>query len=187
MEKKHYFLPGDKQVPELLTEIIRVNHSGELGAKVLYQGQILATKTLYKKKELLAELEELYQTECNHYDYFDSLLKSRKVRPSLLLPFWTRLGLALGYTSALLGTQAAMALTVAVEEVIADHYLEQLEIIKHFSEEELQSKISKFLAEEVEHLQTGLNWNAAGLKGYSYYKKIIKICTKAVIYLAKKL
>jgi ubiquinone biosynthesis monooxygenase Coq7 len=188
IEKKHYFLPGDKKVPELLTEIIRVDHSGELGAKVIYQGQILATKSWHhKQKELLIELNQLYKTELEHYNYFDQLLKTKRVRPSFLIALWQVLGFALGYFSALLGTKMAMATTVAIEEVIADHYLEQLEILKRFSEKDLQSKIEQFLGEEVEHLKTGLNWEATSLKGYSYYKKIIKISTKTAIYLAKRL
>jgi ubiquinone biosynthesis monooxygenase Coq7 len=186
IEKQHYFLPGDKKESKLVTEAIRVNHSGELGAKVIYQGQILAAKTWHKKdKTFIAELEKLYATEVEHYQYFNDLIKKRAIRPSFFVPLWQRLGFLLGYFSAFFGQKTAMAMTVAIEEVISDHYLEQKEILQNFSEEELQSKITKFLAEEEEHLAIGLDWDVTSLKGYSCNKKVIKFFTKVAIYLAK--
>jgi ubiquinone biosynthesis monooxygenase Coq7 len=40
------------------------------------------------------------------------------------MPFWTAAGYTLGFATALLGKNAAMACTEAVEEVIQEHYNE---------------------------------------------------------------
>lgn len=53
-------------------------------------------------------------------------MADNRVRPSALLPFWNIAGFALGAGTALLGKEAAMACTVAVEDVIGDHYNSQI-------------------------------------------------------------
>ena len=53
-------------------------------------------------------------------------MADNRVRPSALLPFWNIAGLALGAGTALLGKEAAMSCTVAVEDVIGDHYNSQI-------------------------------------------------------------
>ena len=53
-------------------------------------------------------------------------MADNRVRPSALLPFWNIAGFALGAGTALLGKEAAMSCTVAVEDVIGDHYNSQI-------------------------------------------------------------
>lgn len=59
------------------------------------------------------------QTEIKHLEDMEKLLVERRVRPTALLPLWDIAGFALGAASAVLGREAAMACTVAVEEVIS--------------------------------------------------------------------
>ena len=67
-------------------------------------------------------IREMAEAEQAHLDAFDTLLVERRVRPTALAPVWHVAGFALGAASALLGERAAMACTVAVEEVIEAHY-----------------------------------------------------------------
>jgi ubiquinone biosynthesis monooxygenase Coq7 len=55
----------------------------------------------------------------------DALVRARQVRPTVLTPLWHVAGYARGAASALLGERVAMACTVAVEEVIDEHYRTQ--------------------------------------------------------------
>jgi ubiquinone biosynthesis monooxygenase Coq7 len=89
-----------------------------------------------------------------------------------------------GIGSALLGEKAAMACTVAVEEVIGDHYNQQLNKI---TDPELKATITKFRDEELEHRNTGINHKAEEMAGYGLFIKLIKFGTKASIMLAKKI
>jgi len=58
-------------------------------------------------------------------------LRARRVRPTLLQPLWHVAGFALGAATALLGERAAMACTVAVEEVIESSRLAMMQIVKN--------------------------------------------------------
>ncbi len=65
--------------------------------------------------------------EDEHLKRFDALVAARGVRPTALQPFWSVAGYALGAATALIGPEAAMACTAAVEEEIDRHYSRQLD------------------------------------------------------------
>ena len=70
-------------------------------------------------------IRQMAEAEKRHLGRFETLLHERRVRPTLLQPLWYVAGYALGAATALLGERAAMACTVAVEEVIDEHYRAQ--------------------------------------------------------------
>ena len=72
-----------------------------------------------------AAIRHMAEQEQAHLETFDRLLVERGVRPTLLSPMWSVAGYALGAGTALMGEKAAMACTVAVEEVIDEHYARQ--------------------------------------------------------------
>jgi len=57
------------------------------------------------------------EQEKKHLNAFNRLISERRVRPTAMMPVWRVAGYALGFGSALVGKEAAMACTVAVEEV----------------------------------------------------------------------
>src|SRR3546814_13047167 len=69
------------------------------------------------------------EQEDRHLAAFEALIRSRRVRPTILHPLWHVAGFALGAGTALLGERAAMACPIAVEEVIDDHYRRQAEAL----------------------------------------------------------
>ena len=75
------------------------------------------------------------EQEQEHLDTFDTLLNEYKVRPSLLDPVWSAAGFVLGATTAAMGPKAAMACTIAVEEVIGTHYDRQVQDLKNRRQE----------------------------------------------------
>lgn len=190
------YLPGDRKIDE----IVRVDHSGELGAVKIYLGQILAVKHLARlgcsKPELLNSLEKMQAQEKVHYEYFKSKIALDKIRPSLFTPLWSGVGFAIGYFTGLLGQRTAMALTVAVEEVIGDHYAKQLKDIDALMKgnicptldlEDLKDKISLFRDEELEHLHTGVQSQANEMCGHFCFNTLVKAFTKAAISVAKNI
>ncbi|TPP64171.1 5-demethoxyubiquinone hydroxylase mitochondrial [Fasciola gigantica] len=106
----------------LLDRIIRVDHAGELGAKRIYQGQMI----ILGRSDVGPVIKEMQKQEEGHLEKFEELIPKHRVRPTALLPFWNAAGFALGMGTALLGKRAAMACTVAVESVISEHYNEQI-------------------------------------------------------------
>jgi len=66
----------------------------------------------------------MWDQEKKHLQVFETILADNQVRPSALRPIWEMAGYAVGVGTALLGKEAAMACTEAVESVIGDHYNE---------------------------------------------------------------
>ena len=115
-----------KTNPKKVEEFIRVDHAGERGAIKIYEGQLLALKTIIKNPELQKKIEEMQEHEREHNDFFEKELKKRNIKPTKLLPLWDLLGIGLGFSSTLLGKKAAMLCTASVEEVIDEHYQNQI-------------------------------------------------------------
>jgi ubiquinone biosynthesis monooxygenase Coq7 len=65
------------------------------------------------------------------------------------------MGFGLGVASAILGEKAAMACTIAVEEVIGEHYAKQAEILDE-DHNDLKTTLMKFRDDELDHLETGV-------------------------------
>ncbi|HEV8680857.1 MAG TPA: demethoxyubiquinone hydroxylase family protein, partial [Stellaceae bacterium] len=116
------YLPGDPVPAPEIEAMIRVDHAGEYGAVRIYDGQ-LAVIGRGRAREAIRHMAE---QEGRHLAAFDELVRARAVRPTALQPLWHIAGYALGAATALLGERAAMACTVAVEEVIDEHYRDQL-------------------------------------------------------------
>ena len=166
-----------------LDSLLRVNHAGEYGAKRIYEGQMAFTRN----PKTQAQIREMHAQELTHLDYFTTEIARHKVRPTLLQPLWHIGGFALGAATALLGKEAAMACTVAVESVIDQHYREQLaELAAHTTEPELAKKIEQFRQEEVEHHDLGLAEGAESAPAYPLLSAAIRGITRTAIALSKR-
>lgn len=176
-------------------ELIRVNQAGEMGAKVIYSGQLAALK-LKGDIETVKIVDHMKEQEDAHFDFFDDLIKKEKVRPTAMHPVWQVGGYALGFATALLGKKAAMTCTTAVEEVIDEHYQEQLNYLESLKTDdesqqqkitELQKKITKFRDEELEHRDIGYENDADKLVFFKPLSQFIKCTTKLAITISKKI
>ncbi|MFT6332944.1 MAG: ubiquinone biosynthesis monooxygenase Coq7 [Lentimonas sp.] len=166
-----------------LHSAIRVNHAGEYGAKQIYQGQIAVFK-MRNDQETVDLISHMKDQEDVHFEYFNQKIIEQKVRPTIMQPIWKVAGLALGIGTALMGKKAAMACTVAVEEVIDEHYQEQLENLE--ADEELKEKIEQFRQEELEHRDIGLENEAEESPIYKPLTFAIKTASKLAITISKK-
>ena len=166
-----------------IEQTIRVNHAGEFGAKRIYEGQI----KYLKNDEDLETVKHMYKQELEHLDFFDKELINRDIRPTILMPLWNKLGFALGAITAKMGSKSAMACTVAVEEVIEEHYQQQIEKLKKNPKEKmLLNKIKKFQQEEAEHKEIGIENDALESPGYTVLTTCIKKASKCAIWLSKR-
>ena len=90
------------------------------------EGQLLALNTIIKDDDLKKTIEEMKLHEKEHCDFFESEIRKRKIKPTKFLPLWDLLGVGLGFGSTVLGKKAAMLCTASVEEVIDEHYQNQI-------------------------------------------------------------
>ena len=176
----------EKTNQKTLEEIIRVDHAGERGAIKIYEGQLLALKTIKKDNDLRNKIEEMKEHEKEHLEYFEKEIHRRKIKPTYLLPLWDVMGVALGFGTALLGKKAAMLCTASVEEVIEDHYQNQLKKLGN-DEMNLKAKIEKFKGDEVDHKNVAYESGATNKGLYSVMDKIIKTGSRIAITISEKI
>ena len=168
-----------------LEEFIRVDHAGERGAIKIYEGQLLALNTIIKNEKLKKIIEEMKNHEKEHLDFFNKEIKKRNIKPTKLLPLWDLLGVGLGFSSVILGNKAAMLCTASVEEVIDEHYQNQINQINS-DEKNLKEKIIKFREDEINHKNIAYD-NGASKEGFFYiFDKLIKTGSKVAIRISEK-
>ena len=167
-------------------EFIRVDHAGERGAIKIYEGQLLALKTICKDLNLQKTIEEMKIHEKEHCDFFEKEIKKRNIKPTKLLPLWDLLGVGLGFGSTILGKKAAMLCTASVEEVIDGHYKNQIDQLGS-DEKELKEKIIKFREDELHHKDIAYEKGATKNGIYGILDKIIKTGSKVAINISEKI
>lgn len=175
-------LPGDPSGAALVDRILRVDHAGEYGARRIYEGQL----AVLGKSPSAPALRHMAEQETQHLRAFETLMVERRARPTALLPIWHVAGFALGAATAFLGERAAMACTVAVEEVIDQHYRGQIEAL---GEEEgpLGETLEAFRRDEVAHRDTALAAGAEEAPGYAVLTQAVKSASRIAIWLSERL
>ncbi len=174
-------LPGDLTAAELIDRMIRVDQAGEYGARRIYEGQL----AVLREGSAKAQVRHMAEQEARHLGIFDDLMVARRVRPTLLSPLWHVAGFALGAGTAFLGDKAAMACTVAVEEVIDEHYAAQSDALGD-DEAPLRQVIDQARAQEIEHRDTALAAGATEAPGYAVLAAAIKRGSRLAIWLSER-
>jgi ubiquinone biosynthesis monooxygenase Coq7 len=175
------WLPGDPPPDAEIEAMIRVDHAGEYGAVRIYDGQ-LAVAGPGRARD---EIRRMAEQEKRHLSEFEELARARRVRPTVLQPFWHLTGFALGAATALLGERAAMACTVGVEEVIDEHYLDQAERLGG-AEPVLRERIVSFRADELRHRDAALTYGAADSIGFELVSAVAKAGSRLAIWLSTR-
>ncbi|MBH89079.1 MAG: demethoxyubiquinone hydroxylase family protein [Magnetovibrio sp.] len=178
-------LPGDLSQEQLVERMIRVDHAGEYGAVRIYQGQL----SVMGHSESSSIIKHMLDQEIEHFETFSEIIKNRRVRPTALMPLWHFAGFALGAGTALMGKRAAMACTVAVEEVIDEHYASQVEKLESMGNKEsnLRDVCKKFRSEEIEHKNIGLEHDAEKTPGFETLSALVKTGSRVAIWLSERL
>ena len=165
--------------------MIRVDQAGEFGATRIYAGQLAV---MGDRHPMSGEIAAMAQQEADHRERFDALMTRRGVRPTLLQPFWSVAGYALGAGTALLGPEAAMACTAAVEEEIDRHYTQQLDTLADAgADPELADMVAEFRDDEREHRDTALAAGAERAPAYPLLSGAIRLGCRVAIRLAERI
>ncbi|HTR85504.1 MAG TPA: demethoxyubiquinone hydroxylase family protein [Reyranella sp.] len=178
--------PGDPDRREIVERVIRVDQAGEFGAVRIYEGQLAAMRWRGKSNTIAArKIAAMARAEREHNKVFDRLLSERRVRPTILSPLWGVAGFALGAATALLGDEAAMACTVAIEETIDEHYASQAAQLPD-EEAGLRATVEKFRAEEIAHKDEALASGAEQAPAYTALTAAIKAGSRLAIWLSTR-
>ncbi len=180
-EKPRRPMPGEPAGEALIHSMIRVNQAGEYGAARIYAGQL----AVLGDSEDGPALREMAAQEQKHLDTFNRMIVERQVRPTVMTPVWHVAGFVLGAATALLGREAAMACTVAVEDAIDAHYADQAARLDE-GEADLKKTIEEFRADELAHRDTALARNAEAAPAYPLLTRAIRDISRTAIWISKR-
>ena len=167
---------------EDIDSILRVDHAGETAAAKIYDGQL----AILKNTSVGPTIQHMKDQEQEHLDTFNKLLVENDTRPTALLPLWNVMGFGLGMASAIMGKKAAMACTIAVEEVIGEHYAKQADALNE-DRLELKKTLMRFRDEELDHLETGVEHDGKEANGYELMKVIVQLGCRTAIKISEKI
>ena len=165
--------------------MIRVDQAGEYGATRIYAGQLAV---MGDRGPHSAEIRAMAEQEAGHLAKFDALIARRGTRPTALQPVWSAAGYALGAATALIGPEAAMACTAAVEEEIDRHYTRQLDELERDGDDpELAAMIADFREDERAHRDAALAAGAENAPAYALLSAAIRLGCRAAIRLSERI
>jgi len=126
--------------------LMRVNHTGEICAQALYEGQALTAKDPAAQRSLVEAAAE----EHDHLSWCAQRLEELDAKPSILDPFFYGASFALGAGAGLLGDRISLGFVEATEAQVVEHLNEHLESIPQ-EDEKTRVILQAMRADEARH------------------------------------
>lgn len=144
--------------------LMRVNHTGEVCAQALYQGQALTAKL----PTVRLQMEQAADEEIDHLVWCEQRLATLNSQTSVLNPVWYLMSYSLGAISGVIGDKWSLGFVAATEELVGKHLVSHLTSLP---EHDLQSRaiVAQMIIDEQSHAEHAL---ASG--GYPYPAPIKK-------------
>ncbi|PKS07817.1 hypothetical protein jhhlp_006425 [Lomentospora prolificans] len=189
--------PLTKEQRDFLSSALRVNQAGELAATLIYTAQ--TPLIVSRQPHLRPLMKHMYDQEEGHLKTFNEMIAKHRVRPSALYPLWQVMATGLGWGTAMMGREAAMACTEAVETEIGDHYNSQIRtLLEMISEWErdgydvgdefrtLLSTLRRIRDEELEHLDHAVEHDAKKAEPHWFLTGVIRLGCRGAIWVSEK-
>lgn len=128
--------------------LMRINHTGEVCAQALYDGQAALARNEANREHLLHAAAE----ETDHLAWCAQRLKELDSRPSLLNPLWYAGSYAIGALAALAGDAVSLGFVVETERQVEAHLAEHLERLPA-QDERSRAVLAQMQEDEVRHAQ----------------------------------
>ena len=149
--------------------LMRVNHTGEVCAQALYQGQALAARSEATRHNLLAAAQE----EADHLAWCETRLQELDAKPSRLNPLFYAASFALGAVTAVAGDKVSLGFVHATEERVAGHLRAHLKALPS-EDRKSQLILQQMLVDEERHGEEAL-----ALGGQEFSRPIKDVMTLA--------
>ncbi|WP_223670249.1 2-polyprenyl-3-methyl-6-methoxy-1,4-benzoquinone monooxygenase [Kangiella shandongensis] len=160
--------------------LMRINHTGEVCAQALYQGQALTAKL----PDIRKEMEQAAQEEVDHLAWCSERLIELNSHESYLNPIWYAGSFAIGATAGLVGDKWSLGFVAETENQVCKHLESHLEKLP---EQDYRSKaiLSQMHTEELKHATTAIDNGAAELPAPIKLgmKAMSKVMTTSVYYI----
>ena len=126
--------------------LMRVNHTGEVCAQALYQGQALAARSDETREKLLVAAQE----EADHLAWCEARLTELDSEPSRLNPLFYAASFVLGAATAMAGDKVSLGFVHATEERVASHLRSHLKALPG-EDRKSQLILQQMLTDEERH------------------------------------
>ncbi|MFV0277733.1 MAG: 2-polyprenyl-3-methyl-6-methoxy-1,4-benzoquinone monooxygenase [Parahaliea sp.] len=136
--------------------LMRVNHTGEVCAQALYQGQALTARL----SEVREEMREAAREEADHLAWCEQRLTELDSRGSDLHPAWYGLSFLLGATAGAVGDKWSLGFVAATEERVCRHLRDHLKQLPD-ADRKSQLILQKMLEDEERHGHNALKAGGA--------------------------
>lgn len=141
-----------------VARLMRVNHTGEVCAQALYQGQALAARM----PEVRSRMERSAEEENDHLKWCDTRLRELEDRKSLLNPLWYAGSFLMGAAAGLAGDKWSLGFVVETERQVEDHLDEHLSQIPA-ADHKTRAILEEMKTDEMRHAAVAEAAGAAGL------------------------
>jgi len=131
--------------------LMRVNHSGEVCAQALYQGQALTAKLPHVREEMELAAEE----EVDHLAWCETRLKELGSQPSSLNPLWYALSFGIGAGAGLVSDRLSLGFVAATEELVCQHLSSHLESLPP-QDDKSRAVVEQMLEDEAKHAASAI-------------------------------
>jgi ubiquinone biosynthesis monooxygenase Coq7 len=103
--------------------LMRVNHTGEVCAQALYQGQALTARLPGVRQAMEHAAEE----EVDHLAWCEQRIRELGARPSILNPLFYGLSFGVGAVAGLISDKVSLGFVAATEDQVCKHLDEHLQ------------------------------------------------------------
>ena len=153
--------------------LMRINHTGEVCAQALYQGQALTAKLANVRKEMdLAAQEEI-----DHLVWCEERINQLNSNTSFLNPLFYAASFGIGAAAGIAGDKWSLGFVAATEEQVCKHLQDHLSQLPQ-QDEKSRAILQQMLIDEEKH---GLNALQAGGQDFSVaIKKLMSVVSKVM-------
>lgn len=131
--------------------LMRVNHTGEVCAQALYQGQALTAKL----PDVRAEMDAAAKEEVDHLHWCNERLQQLDSRPSLLNPAFYGLSFGMGAIAGAVSDKVSLGFVAATEDQVCKHLEKHLDELP-VNDTKSRAIVEQMLEDEARHKQSAL-------------------------------
>jgi ubiquinone biosynthesis monooxygenase Coq7 len=147
----------DEQQAQHVAGLMRINHTGEVCAQALYQGQALTAKLPQVRKAM----EHAADEEIDHLAWCEQRIRQLGSQPSILNPLFYGLSFGVGAAAGLISDKISLGFVAATEDQVVKHLDEHLQQIP-LEDQKSRAILEQMRIDEQQHACNALD--AGGLR-----------------------
>ena len=147
----------DEQQARHVAGLMRINHTGEVCAQALYQGQALTAKL----PQVRAAMEQAADEEIDHLAWCEQRIRQLGSHPSVLNPLFYGLSFGVGAIAGLISDKVSLGFVAATEDQVVKHLDEHLQQLPP-DDEKSRAILEQMREDEAQHATSALE--AGGLR-----------------------